>query len=150
MKAFAEIYAVDVGHNVEMSTYYNKGDSSHFNYRLDTAFTPQCWEPKTSTLGQWIQVGTDDPKFWTDVIVQGRGDAPYPQWVTGVQIAFSVDGKLWDYVNDGEVFAANSDQTTKMKISLGVPVYARVIRVYPVTWHTWISMRFEAVYVDVN
>ena len=63
-------------------------------------------------------------------------------WVTGVQIAFSLDGKLWDYVNDGEVFAANSDQTTKMTISLGVPVYARAIRVYPVTWHRANNMRF--------
>ena len=143
-KAFAEIYAVDVGHNVEMSSICPR----HFNYRLDTPFKPQCWASYTPTLGNWIQVGTDDPQFWTDIIMQGRAD--YPSWVKEVQIAFSLDGKLWDYVKDGEVFAANSDQTTKITISLGVPVYARVIRIYPMTWQRYINMRFEAVYVDVN
>ena len=72
------------------------------------------------------------------------------EWVTGVKIAFTVNGKFWDYVNDGQVFQGNSDRTTKVRTTFEEPIYARAIRVYPISWVTRPSLRFEVVYVDVK
>ena len=79
--------------------------------------------------------------------MQGRVD--YPVWVTSIKVAYSMNGKTWDYVENGKVFPANSDTTTKVKITFSEPVYARAIRIYPQTWTGLMSMRFDAIYVDI-
>ena len=67
-----------------------------------------------------------------------------------VKIAYTLNGKLWEYVNKGEIFQANSDRNTKVLIQLSPPVYARTLRIYPELVHNRMSLRFDAIYLDLN
>ena len=60
-----------------------------------------------------------------------------------------MNGRDWSYVDNATVYPANSDQNTKVPIEFKMPVYARAIRIYPMTWKGYINMRFEAVYLDI-
>ena len=53
----------------------------------------------------------DQPRYWTNVILQGRGD--YPQWVTSFKVTYSLEGQYWYDVDDGKTFEGNNDKTTK-------------------------------------
>jgi hypothetical protein len=142
-----EVYAVAAGSPVSFSSSY---DPDHVHYHLDYELeAPHCWSAKTSTLGQWIQVSVERPKYWTGVVVQGRGDV-LDQWVTSFKVAVTVNGKLWDNLAGGEVFQGSNDRNSKVLIKFKEPVYARVLRIYPQTWQGHMSMRFDAIYLDLN
>ena len=79
--------------------------------------------------------------------MQGRGDAD--EWVTTFKVGYTLNGVIWDNVEEGKVFTANNDRNSKVKISFKDPIYARVIRIYPQTWNGFISLRFDAIYVDI-
>ena len=118
------------------------------NYILDsTSANPQAWTPVNNQLGEWIQVSAEGLKWWTGVVVQGRGD--HPSWVTSVKISYTRNGSIWKHINDGKVFAANIDQNQQLAIDFDEPVCARALRIYPQTWHNGIAMRFDAVYVEL-
>jgi hypothetical protein len=61
--------------------------------------------------------------------MQGRGD--YDQWVKSIKIAFTINGKEWKNVQGGQIFEANSDRHTKIRITFKEPVFARALRIYP-------------------
>ena len=81
--------------------------------------------------------------------MQGRGDQSQG-WVKTVKIAYSINGRTWNYVDKGSIFNANSDRNTKASILFETPVYARTIRIYPQSYNNWPTMRFEAVYLDLS
>ena len=64
-----------------------------------------AWQAKDSCLGDWIQVSCESPKFWTGVVVAGRGgEDKYNQWVKSFKVTTTLDGVYWDSVEDGRVF----------------------------------------------
>ena len=107
-----------------------------------------AWAPANCRIGQWIQVSCEDPQYWTDVILQGRGDQE--QWVTSLKIAFTINGRSWENIENGRVFEANKDNSSKVRISFYRPVHARGIRLYPQTWETYMALRFDAIYLETN
>ena len=63
---------------------------------------------------------------------------------------YSLNGHEWSKINDGATYMASSDVDTKKTIEFPEVVYARTIRLYPVTWHNSISLRFDTVYLDIE
>ena len=56
-------------------------------------------------------------------------------------------GKTWEDVEDGHVYYGVSGRIEKKRHEFRNPVYARVIRIYPLTWEDYPSMRFDATYI---
>ena len=93
-----EVYAVSSGSCfVKMSSFY---DAHHSQYELES-FEPnyQAWSSKENRDGQWIQIGCEFPKYWTAVIVRGRGT--WDQWVKTIKMSSTIDGKTWRNIEDG-------------------------------------------------
>jgi hypothetical protein len=92
-----EVYAVAAGANVTYSSFWHGADTANTNYLLDSHYPPShAWQSRSNDLGEWIQVSQENPRLWTGVIMQGRGD--WDQWVKSIKIAYTLNGKLWDYV----------------------------------------------------
>ena len=141
-----KVYAVELGYSVTYSSAYS---GTYNNYRIGSDGTYwKNWSPARNQKGEWIQVTSDVPRIWTGIITQGRTDTPY--WVTSVKVAYSMSGNYWHYVDDGAIFQANSDKTSKVPNYFKTLVYARSIRLYPMTWSSGIGMRFEATFIDLN
>jgi hypothetical protein len=94
-----EVYAVSAGANVSFSS--NAG-SDYLKYMLDHANGVSCWAAKQSIVGEWIQVSQDNPRLWTAIIMQGRGD--YDQWAKTIKIARTVNGYEWENLQNGYIF----------------------------------------------
>ena len=88
----------------------------------------------------------DQPKYWTGVVLQGKGNWDF--WVTSVKIYSSINEVHWEAVDGGEVYPANSDRNTKVRIGFDEPVYARSIRIHSETWHGKIALRFDALFIE--
>lgn len=140
-----EVWTVATGAHVSFSNFYQTADVSLVHYQLDHN---NSWSAKNSQLGEWIQVSQEYPKFWTAVIMQGRGDCD--QWVKTVKISYTLNGKTWLNVDDGKIFEANTDRNQKVRINFKEPVYARALRIYPQSWNNHMSLRFDAIYVDLE
>lgn len=74
---------------------------------------------------------------------QGRGNND--QWVTSMKIGYSLNGKKWDDVAQGKNIPACNDHTLKIAYTFETPIRARVVRIYPQTWHGGIAMRFNLI-----
>ncbi len=82
---------------VGLPVTYSSASPNHSNYRLDYSGPGyQGWKSGVKKMGEWIQVSHQDPKIWSRLIIQGRKDCD--EWVKEVQIAYSVNGRYWDYV----------------------------------------------------
>ena len=76
------------------------------------------------------------------VVTQGRG---YGQFVTKIQVAYSLDGKGFKFVVDSNkkrrVFTANNNEHTKVYNKFDLPMVARFVRVHPWDFKGHPSMR---------
>jgi hypothetical protein len=86
-----QVYAIASGCQVHFSSSY--ADRKGENYRLDS--TPQgfyhAWIAAAAKEGEWIEICSESPRFWTKITVQGRGD--YDQWVTLIKVKSSLNGQ---------------------------------------------------------
>lgn len=141
-----EVYAVSAGAYVISS---GVNSPQHMNYLLDhNGQANHAWIAPTAQVGHWIQVSLENPKLWTGIITQGRGDAD--QWVTTFRVLYTNNGKIWEQVEGGKIYYANTDRNTKVFQRFDVPVYARALRIYPLTWNGHVCMRFDAIYSDLK
>ena len=120
------------------STYNNdRNGIGHGRGRLNS---PQAWSPADRVMGtQFMQIDTLEVQSISGIVVQGRRDAS--QWVTRVTIQVSNDAQEWTAVQCGMVFEASRDRNTKNKIFFRKPVRARYVRIFPVAFKSWPSMR---------
>ena len=105
-----------------------------------------AWVTDENRVGEYIQADFGQLQRIQAVATQGRAD--WDRWVTSYKFAYSTNGVTYDYVtsdDDGSdrVFVGNSDQNTVVEHSLAVPIVARFVRLYPQTYHTWMSLRWE-------
>ena len=140
------MYAVAAGANVISSGQF---DAYSMNYLLDhNGAAHHAWISKDNVIGRFIQVSQENPRLWTAIVTQGRGD--YDQWVTTLKVFYTNNGKTWEQVDGGKIFNANTDRNSKVIIRFGLPVYARALRIYPQTWNGHMCMRFDAIYSDLQ
>ena len=101
--------------------------------------SPQAWSAKESAVGQWMQMDTGSVQSISGLVTQGRRDQD--EWVTSYQVQVSSDSKDWIDVGCGRVWEANRDRNSKVRNYFHEPVRARYIRVLPLSWHGYLSMR---------
>merc|ERR1719410_1303950 len=91
----------------------------------------------------------------TAVVTQGRAaDGYQSQFVTKYKVATSLDGTTFTYVpdsypcpgncdwGDAKLFNGNTDHKRgKVQSALPKPLTAQFIRIFPVAWNMWMSMR---------
>ncbi len=83
----------------------------------------------------------------TSIVTQGRAD--FDQWVTSYKVQYSQDGIYYSDVENGKIYPANGDRNNKVTNYLNQNVFARLIKIIPVTYYGHISLRLE-VYVNDN
>ena len=123
--------------------------------RLDTVVTGSysgAWVAAGQFIGQFIQADLGAVRRVEKVATQGRPD--FDHWVTSYRFAYSVDGLTYHFIlsNTGseQIFAGNSDRDTVVENTFDMAVAARYVRVYPQTWHTGLSIRWEVYGRDIG
>ncbi|XP_030844550.1 uncharacterized protein LOC579853 isoform X8 [Strongylocentrotus purpuratus] len=107
-----------------------------------------AWIARTNDANQWIQVDLADIYRITSVATQGRQEAS--QWVTSYKLACSTDGTTFytvqgisAYPGAVWIFTGNADRNTIVTNTLPVPQICRYVRLMPVKWFGYISLRME-------
>lgn len=124
-------------------------DPSHGVYRSGL-FTNDlggsaAWCTKTNDGHQWIQADLGAPQRTTGILLQGRGVGCCDQWVTSFRVLFS---------NDTETFYSTPtmegtyDRHTIARRYFDCPIYARYVRLVPISWYGHISLRFDLIGCD--
>ncbi|XP_072024945.1 uncharacterized protein [Amphiura filiformis] len=118
----------------------------------DTAwFCPDCDET------DWLQVDLLDCTIVAGVIMQGRNDGQWPEYINKYSVDYRIDAAdqwLWVTEADGVtpvIFPGPTDGTTKITSIFDAPIVTRFIRIRPVEWliyaqafaTAWVSCRIE-------
>ena len=98
-----------------------------------------CWAAEGRNQKQWLLMDLETPKLVTGVVTKGRGGGE-DQWVTKFEMSTSNDGKI--FVNAVEC-TGNTDAETKVFNVFPAAVTARFIKIRPLEWHNYISMRCD-------
>ena len=80
------------------------------------------------------------------MIIQGRSDSQ--AWVRTLKIKYSLDGSIWQDVDEEPNFLGLTDSTTKKRIIFKTPPFARIIKLMPITYYNLPCLRFDALYLD--
>ena len=94
-----------------------------------TLHAANAWCPQAAQKGEWIKVSKENPAIWTGISLQGRGDVS--NWVNSFKLAYTVNGREWKFVNDGNSLAGVYDRSTKRRIIFDKPIYARALKIFP-------------------
>jgi hypothetical protein len=91
---------------------------------------------------QWLAMDTGSVRSIKGVATQGRGDNAYDQWVKSYKVSVSNDASSWTPVDGGRTFTGNVGAgDAVVRNDFAAVVSARYVRIEPVTWEVWISMR---------
>lgn len=129
------------------SSYLGTSFKPHFS-RLNakaTAESSGSWSPEINDQMQYLQIAFDKPLPMYGVIM--RGNPIFDQYVTSFKILHSAEGVAFHYLVDEtthpQIFTGPIDSRTPVKSLFKVPIEAKVIRIYPLTWHGSIAIRAE-------
>ncbi|XP_019628312.1 PREDICTED: hemocytin-like isoform X2 [Branchiostoma belcheri] len=116
----------------------------------ETATSAGAW----SAQKPWLRFDLGRPKTVTTLVTQGRSYSPdwpgesHSEWVTSYSISYGNENgdEAWYTGDDGQaiVFKANTDRDSKVRQDLSEfsgPFTARYVKIHPLTWHGWVSMR---------
>lgn len=94
---------------------------------------------------QYLQIGFPKAMPLYGIII--RGHPLFDQYVTSFKILHSFDGVAFHYLVDEtkhpQIFSGPIDSRSPVQSQFKIPIEARVIRIYPLTWHGGISVRAE-------
>lgn len=94
---------------------------------------------------QYLQIGFEKPVPIYAIILQGS--PIFDQYVTSFKILHSHEGRAFHYLVDEttkpQIFNGPIDSRTPVKSMFKIPIEAKVIRIYPLTWHGSIAIRAE-------
>ncbi|XP_031619378.1 hemocytin isoform X2 [Contarinia nasturtii] len=129
------------------SSYLTTSFKPHFS-RLNSQATPfsrGCWSPEIDDQKQYLQIAFEKPVPLYGIILQGS--PTFDQYVTSFKILHSHEGgafhNLVDETTKSQIFNGPIDSRTPVKSMFKIPIEAKVIRIYPLTWHGKIAIRTE-------
>ncbi|XP_071499232.1 EGF-like repeat and discoidin I-like domain-containing protein 3 [Diadema antillarum] len=104
------------------------------------------WVPREDDQDKWIKIDLGEVFMVTGVITQGR--ANHGRWVTSIHISTSLNDIDWIFAidplsNGPKVYPANYDRNTHVTSLLPNPLRARYVRIHPITFMNYVSMRVE-------
>ncbi|MEY4307815.1 MAG: hypothetical protein RL422_18 [Bacteroidota bacterium] len=108
---------------------------THYTPWIDSG---QAWSPGTlSNPSDYIQYDLKSPRWVQGIVTQGRANSA--QWVTSAKVETSIDNTNWAIAS--AVFTLNSNQNTKVYNNFSNVMFARYVRVTPITYSGFPSMR---------
>lgn len=94
---------------------------------------------------QYLQIEFEKPVPLYGIIMQGS--PIFDQYVTSFKILHSHEGRAFHYLVDEttkpQIFNGPIDSRTPVKSMFKIPIEAKVIHIYPLTWHGSIAIRTE-------
>lgn len=94
---------------------------------------------------QYLEIGFEKPVPIYGIMMQGS--PIFDQYVTSFKILHSHDGRAFSYLIDEtskpQIFNGPIDSRMPVKSMFKIPIEAKVIRIYPLTWHGSIAIRAE-------
>lgn len=119
------------------------------NSRLNmkpSADSAGAWAPLRNDDMEYLQVTFGKPTPLFGVIIQGSPIVD--NYVTMFKIMYSLDGSVFSHVREvyedrPQLFYGPIDSRTPIESEFFVPIEAKVIRIYPITWHEGIAIRWE-------
>jgi hypothetical protein len=99
------------------------------------------WIAQQNNTSQFITLNYDEPVSMQGIIVQGRSGLD--QWVSSAHIDVSINGSTWTRVLSNATL--NSNYTEDVKLLFPSPVFAKYVRVSPLNWNNYITMRLGVI-----
>ena len=126
----------------EYARSYSSVRSNHvpgYGNALSEIDSALAWIAKVADTNQWLKMDLLATLTVSALLVQGRRDST--EFVSAFRVYSSMSGvsKSWVAVDGGAIFYV--DTGAKTTVAFGAPVVARYLRVVPVAWAVWISMR---------
>jgi hypothetical protein len=102
---------------------------------LDSA---QGWSAERDRIGEWLQLDLGSVQSVAGILVQGSAGGA-EEWVTQFRVKY---GSNQFQINElaGE-FRGSCDAMSKVQICFASPFSARYVRILPLRWHGYMSMR---------
>lgn len=105
-----------------------------------------AWAPEKNRDMEYIQVTFKKPTPLFGVILQGSPIVD--NYVTMFKIMYSIDGAAFSFIREiGEdrpqLFYGPIDARTPIESEFLIPIEAKIVRLYPLTWHEGIAIRWE-------
>lgn len=85
-----------------------------------------------------------------------QGSPVFDQFVTSFKILHSHDGNVFHYlveentIDTPQIFRGPIDNRNPVETPFQVPIEAKAVRIYPLTWHESIAVRLELLGCDTN
>lgn len=100
------------------------------------------WAAQQNNTSQFIILNYDEPVTMDGIVTQGRANNGN-QWVSSAHIDVSMDGSTWTRVVSDAILNTNS--IDDVRVLFPSPVFAKYIRVSPLTWNNHITMRLGVI-----
>ena len=114
-------------------------NQSHYTPWLNSGLG---WAAGSNNTSQSIILNYDEPVSMTGIVIQGRANNG-GQWVTSAQIDVSMNGTTWTRVISNATL--NSNSIDDIRVNFPTAVYAKFIRIIPLTWNNHITMRLGVI-----
>lgn len=130
---------------IRVSSFSGKNNKG----RLNSEF---FWKSKLNKTMEWIEIDLDEVQNITGIITQGNPFAD--EWVTSYIVLFGNDKFYFTEILDDDgkskIFVGNNDRNSSVTQFFPEKLRAKFIRVYPQSWHNWISLRLELLGCNVK
>ncbi|XP_072016914.1 uncharacterized protein [Amphiura filiformis] len=130
---------------------WNTGpQNARLNHQEIAGVNAGSWVAATNDLNPWIQVNLGATMWVSGVMIQGRNSEIVIQMVTQFKVAYNIYGSEWKHVTtvdneDDLIFEGNTDRDTIETRLFPSPIRATVIRILPIMWVDYASMRFDLI-----
>jgi hypothetical protein len=114
-------------------------NQSHYTPWLNSGLG---WAAGSNNTSQSIILNYDEPVSMNGIVIQGRANNG-GQWVTSAQIDVSMNGTTWTRVISNATL--NSNSIDDIRVNFPTAVYAKFIRIIPLTWNNHITMRLGVI-----
>lgn len=134
------------------SSWWKNNDNPSWHAKKGTLDSPTGWHPKTGAPkdgSEWYEMRMDSPTKVAGVALQGRGSGNDPetswawQWTTTFTAKYKDSTGQWKDVDNGFVYSGVNDKDSTVWVPFNTPVSTTAVRIYPKTWHRWMTGRFD-------
>lgn len=113
--------------------------AGHYNPWLNSSLG---WAAQQNNTSQFIILNYDEPVTMNGIVTQGRASNG-GQWVSSAHIDVSMNGTTWTRIISNA--ALNTNSIDDVRVLFPSPVFAKYIRVSPLTWNNHITMRLGVI-----
>lgn len=130
----------------DMGTYsFSSSLQSGADCNLPALDSEGAWCPSSTAGGsEWVQLDLGaQPQQVRGIVTQGRATAS--EWVLSFNVGYSLDGVLWTVLGPFQPRTEKMvNSYTRVLTMLPTPQTTRYLRLWPLTFNTWPSLRWNA------